>query len=172
MPKRTRARPAGVLGGRPHQLPCPEAGCRESVRRETNKPNACRRQEKPGEMLLGHRSYPNAKAHGDQSMIEKQETGELARPVVSQGSRGRVKAALLEPQPPGMELHILRHGRYRRSRRDRTVQFCRPKSPPAGRRPARPLKGTNEGPTSRSDVRLAGTRDRLKAARPKVTERP
>jgi hypothetical protein len=30
MPKRTRARPAGVLGGRKHQPPCPKAGCRES----------------------------------------------------------------------------------------------------------------------------------------------
>ena len=27
MPKRTRARPAGVLGGRPHQPPCPKAEC-------------------------------------------------------------------------------------------------------------------------------------------------
>ena len=126
MPKRTRACPAGVLGGRKHQPPCPKAGCRESVRRETNKPNACRRQEKPGEMLLGHRSYPNAKAHGDQSMIEKRETGELARPAVPQGPRDRVKVALLEPQPPGMELHILRHGRYGRSRRDRAVRFSPP----------------------------------------------
>jgi hypothetical protein len=30
MPKRTRARPAGALGGRKHQPPCPKAGCRES----------------------------------------------------------------------------------------------------------------------------------------------
>src|SRR4051812_22081764 len=75
MRKRTRICLVDVLGGRKHQPPCPKAGCRESVRRETNEPDACRRQEKPGEMLLGHRSYPNAKAHGDQSMIEKRETG-------------------------------------------------------------------------------------------------
>jgi hypothetical protein len=30
MPKRTMARPVGVVGGRPHQPPCPKAGCRES----------------------------------------------------------------------------------------------------------------------------------------------
>jgi hypothetical protein len=32
MPKRTRARPAGVLGGRPHQPPCPKAECGTAAR--------------------------------------------------------------------------------------------------------------------------------------------
>jgi hypothetical protein len=54
---------------------------------KTNKPNTCPRQEKPGKTLLGHRSYPNAKAHGDQSLIEKRETSEPAKLVVLQGSR-------------------------------------------------------------------------------------
>ena len=45
------------------------------------------------------------------------------------------------------------------------------KSPPAERRPARSFKGTNRGPTSRYHVRLARTRDRLRAARPMATER-
>ena len=49
--------------------------------------------------------------------------------------------------------------------------FRRPKSPPAERRPARSFKGTNRGPTSRSDVRSDRTRDRLRAARPMATER-
>ena len=32
MPKRTRARPAGGLGGRTHQPPCPEAECGQAAR--------------------------------------------------------------------------------------------------------------------------------------------
>jgi hypothetical protein len=32
MPKRTRARPAGALGGRKHQPPCPEAECGQAAR--------------------------------------------------------------------------------------------------------------------------------------------
>src|SRR3954451_2601714 len=35
--------------------------------------------------------------------------------------------------------------------------------PPIGRRPARSFKGSNKGPTSRSDVRSDRTRDHLKA---------
>jgi hypothetical protein len=72
-------------------------------------------------MLLGHRSDRMAKALGDKSMIEKRGTGEHARPVVLQGPRDRVKAGLLEPQTPMMEVHILRHGMLGRCWRDRTV---------------------------------------------------
>ena len=69
------------------------------------------RREKSGETLLGRRPYPKTKVDGDQSMTEKQGTGELARPVALQGPRDRAKAALLEPQIPAMEIHIPRHGR-------------------------------------------------------------
>ena len=72
-------------------------------------------------MFLGHRSDRMAKALRDKSLIEKREAGEHARPVVPQGPRDRVKAGLLEPQTPGMEPHIHRHGMYGRCRRDRTV---------------------------------------------------
>jgi hypothetical protein len=75
-------------------------------------------------MLLGHRSDRMAKALGDRSMIEKRETGEHARPVVLQGPRDTVKAGLLEPQTPGMERHILRHGMLGRCWRDRTVSVA------------------------------------------------
>jgi hypothetical protein len=75
-------------------------------------------------MLLGHRSDRMAKALWDKSMIEKRETGEHARPVVLQGPRDTVKAALLEPQTPGMEWHILRHGMLGRCWRDRTVSVA------------------------------------------------
>ena len=57
----------------------------------------------------------------DKSMVEKREAGEHARPVVPQGPRDRVKAGLLEPQTPGMERHIHRHGMYGRCRREVTV---------------------------------------------------
>ena len=59
----------------------------------------------------------------DKSMVEKREAGEHARPVVLQGPRDRVKAGLLEPQAPGMERHIHRHGMYGRCRRDGSVSF-------------------------------------------------
>jgi hypothetical protein len=75
-------------------------------------------------MLPGHRSDRMAKALGDKSMIEKRGTGEHARPVVLQGPRDRVKAGLLEPQTPGMERHILRHGMLGRCWRDRTVSVA------------------------------------------------
>ena len=72
-------------------------------------------------MLPGHRSDRMVKTLRDKSMVEKREAGEHARPVVPQGPRDKVKAGLLEPQTPGMERHIHRHGMYGRCRRDRTV---------------------------------------------------
>ena len=56
-------------------------------------------------------------------MVEKREAGEHARPVVPQGPRDRVKAGLLEPQTPGMERHIHRHGMYGRCPWNRTVSL-------------------------------------------------
>jgi hypothetical protein len=79
------------------------------------------RRGKLGEMLPGHRSDRMVKTLRDKSMVEKREAGEHARPVVPQGPRDKVKAGLLEPQTPGMERHIHRHGMYGRCRRDRTV---------------------------------------------------
>ena len=67
-------------------------------------------------MFLGRRSYRMAKALRDKSLIEKREAGEHARPP--QGPRDRVKAGLLEPQTPGMEPHIHRHGMYGRCWRE------------------------------------------------------
>jgi hypothetical protein len=90
---------------------------------KTTRLNSRPRREKSGETLLGHRSHPTAKVSGDQSMIEKRETGEPARPVVPQGPRDKAKAGLLEPQIPAMETHIPRHGRYGRGRRNRTVSL-------------------------------------------------
>ena len=125
--------------------------CGATVRRESGGSNTCRRQEKLGEMF--RRSYRMAKALGDKSLIEKRETGEHARPL--QGPRDRVKAGLLEPQTPGMEPHIHRHGRYGRCRWDRTVRIAPFELSP--HRTTRPFKGTNEGPASRSDVQFDGT---------------
>ena len=92
-----------------------------TVRRESGGSNPCLRQGKLGEMLPGHRSDRMVKTLRDKSMVEKREAGEHARPVVPQGPRDMVKAGLLEPQTPGMERHIHRHGMYGRCRRDRTV---------------------------------------------------
>jgi hypothetical protein len=69
-------------------------------------------------MLPGHRSDRMVKTLRDKSMVEKREAGEHARPVVPQGPRDRVKAGLLEPQTPGMEPHIHRHGMYGRCWRE------------------------------------------------------
>ena len=68
------------------------------------------RRGKLGEMLPGHRSDRMVKTLRDKSLVEKREAGEHARPVVPQGPRDMVKAGLLEPQTPGMERHIHRHG--------------------------------------------------------------
>ena len=92
------------------------------MRRESGESNPCRRREKLGKMFLGRRSDRMAKALRDKSLIEKRETGEHARPP--QGPRDRVKAGLLEPQTPGMEPHIHRHGMYGRCRWDRTVRVA------------------------------------------------
>ena len=90
--------------------------CGATVRRESGGSNTCRRREKLGKMFLGRRSYRMAKALRDKSLIEKREAGEHARPP--QGPRDRVKAGLLEPQTPGMEPHIHRHGMYGRCWRE------------------------------------------------------
>jgi hypothetical protein len=90
--------------------------CGATVRRESGESNTCRRREKLGKMFLGRRSYRMAKALRDKSLIEKREAGEHARPP--QGPRDRVKAGLLEPQTPGMEPHIHRHGMYGRCWRE------------------------------------------------------
>ena len=75
-------------------------------------------------MLPGHRSDRMVKTLRDKSLVEKREAGEHARPVVPQGPRDRVKAGLLEPQTPGMEPHIHRHGMYGRCWWDRTVRVA------------------------------------------------
>ena len=41
-----------------------------------------------------------------------------------QGPRDRAKAGLLGPQIPAMEIHIPRHGRYGRGRRNRTINLA------------------------------------------------
>jgi hypothetical protein len=94
---------------------------------KTTRLNPRPRREKSGETLLGHRPYPNAKADGDQSMAEKQGTGELAKPAALQGPRDMAKAGLPEPQIPAMESHIPRHGKYGRGRRNRAVVVSPPK---------------------------------------------
>ena len=63
--------------------------------------------------------------------------------------RDMVKDGLLEPQPPAMERHIPRHGMSGRGRQDRTVYVSPSETPPAERRPMRPFKEANRGPTSR-----------------------
>ena len=93
------------------------------MRRESGGSNPCRRQGKLGEMLPGHRSDRMVKTLRDKSLVEKREAGEHARPVVPQGPRDKVKAGLLEPQTPGMEPHIHRHGMYGRCPWNRTVSL-------------------------------------------------
>jgi hypothetical protein len=122
-------------------------------------------------MLLGQPPYRMAKALRDKSMVVKRGLGEHARPNALQGPRDMVKAGLLEPQSPVMERHIPRHGMSGHGRQNRVVSLSLPETPSAERRPMRLFKGTNGGPTSRYHVRLARTRDRLRAARPMVTER-
>ena len=132
--------------------------------------NPCCRQEKLKEVLLGHQPYRMAKALWDYSMVEKHEASEHARLVVVQDPRDTVKAGLPESQSPGMEAHIHRHGMYGRCPWNRTVSLSPSELFLQGRRPARSFKGTNRIPTSRSDVQLVRTRDRLQAARPMATE--
>ena len=104
-------------------------------------------------------------------MSGTREVAEVVYATDPQRLSDMVKAGLLEPQSPAMETHIPRHGMSGRGRQDRTVSLSPPKTPSAERRSTRPFKGTNRGPTSRYHVRLARTRDRLRAARPMATER-
>src|SRR3954454_1940482 len=85
--------------------------------------NPCLRQEKLKEVLLGRQPYRMAKALWDHSMVEKHEASEHARLVVVQDPRDTVKAGLPEPQSPGMEIHIHRHGMYGRCYWNRTVSL-------------------------------------------------
>src|SRR3954447_16575662 len=106
-------------------------------------------------------------------MVEKHETSEHARLVVVQGPRDTVKAGLPESQSPGMEAHIHRHGMYGRCPWNRTVSLSSSELFLQGTTvSARSFKGTNRIPTSRSDVQLVRTRDRLRAARLMATEWP
>jgi hypothetical protein len=123
-------------------------------------------------MLLGHPSDPMAKVSGDNSMAEKRGVGEHVRPAAPQDLRDMAKAGLLEPQTSEMELTSLVTACWDGADRIGRLISRRLKPPSVGRRPARPFKGTNEGPKSCSDVQLDETRDRLRAARPMVTERP
>ena len=140
------------------------------MRRESGGSNPCRRQGKLGEMLPGHRSDRMVKTLRDKNMVEKREAGEHARPVVLQGPRDKVKAGLLEPQTPGMERHIHRHGMYGRCRRDRTVTVS-PFELSSRRATANEaVQGVERGTYVTSNVRFDRTRDRLPAARPRATE--
>ena len=85
--------------------------------------NPCLRQEKLKEVLPGRQPYRRAKALWDHSMVEKHEASEHARLVVVQDPRDMVKAGLPEPQSPGMEIHIHRHGMYGRCYWNRTVSL-------------------------------------------------
>ena len=75
---------------------------------------------------------------------------------------------LLSRASASKNLELLVQGR---GRQDRAVSLSPPETPPAERRPTRPFKGANRGPTSRYHVRLARTRDRLRVARLMATER-
>jgi hypothetical protein len=66
-------------------------------------------QERFGGRPLGHLIHLQAKARGDKSMSEKREAPEGADGAVLQGPCDRAKAALLEPQSPGVEPHTHRH---------------------------------------------------------------
>jgi hypothetical protein len=61
------------------------------------------------EMTLGPTAYPAVKAKGDSSMPIKQKWSEDAYGHGLQGPRDKVRAALLEPQPPVMQAYISRH---------------------------------------------------------------
>ena len=134
--------------------------------------NPCCKREKLKEVLLGHQPYRMAKALWDHSMVEKHETGEHARLVVVQDPCDTVKAGLLESQTSEMEFTSLVTTCWDGADRIGRLISRRLKPPSVGRRPARPFKGTNEGPKSCSDVQLDETRDHLRVARPMVTERP
>jgi RNA-directed DNA polymerase len=61
------------------------------------------------EMTLGPTAYPAVKAKGDSSMPSKRTWSEDAYGHGLQGPRDKVRAALLEPQPPAMQAYIPRH---------------------------------------------------------------
>ena len=83
-------------------------------------------------MFLGHLTYLDAKARGDKSMPGKRWSSGGVQGGVPRGPRDMAKAGLLEPQSPGMESHIPRHGVSGRGRPNRAViislpetSFCR-----------------------------------------------
>jgi len=79
-------------------------------------------------MLLGHPSYPMAKASRDNSMAEKRGVGEHVKLTALQDLHDMAKDGLLEPQSPVMETHITRHGVSGRGRQDRAVSLWLPKT--------------------------------------------
>jgi len=140
------------------------------VRCGSGESNPCRRQAKLGEKLPGHRSDRMVKTLGNKSLIEKREADEHARP--RQGPRDRVKAGLLEPQTPGMERHIHRHGMYGRCRRDRTVTVS-PFELSSQRATANEVvQGVERGTYVTLGRSVRPNTGRLMAARPRATEWP
>lgn len=67
---------------------------------------------------LGSTAYLAAKAKGNNRMPSKRRMPRGAQGIAPQDPRSTVKAILLEPQSPGMELHILRLQRLSRSHPD------------------------------------------------------
>ncbi|EIM30997.1 hypothetical protein MicloDRAFT_00002780 [Microvirga lotononidis] len=61
------------------------------------------------EMTLGPTAYLAVKTKGDSSMPSKRKWSEDAYGHGLQGPRDKVRAALLEPQPPVMQMYIPRH---------------------------------------------------------------
>jgi len=79
-------------------------------------------------------------------MVEKRGVGEHARPAALQDLRDMAKAGLLEPQTSEMGLTSLVTACQDGADRIGRLISRRLKPPSVGRRPARPFKGTNEGP--------------------------
>ena len=57
---------------------------------------------------MGHPAHLDVKTEGDRSMPGKRETPEDAESRVLQDPRDKVKAKLLEPQSPAMQMYIPR----------------------------------------------------------------
>ena len=70
---------------------------------------------------MGHPAYLDVKTEGDRSMPGKRETPEDAEGRVPQDPRDMVKAKLLEPQSPTMQMYISRSQRLQRGHRHATV---------------------------------------------------
>jgi hypothetical protein len=104
-------------------------------------------------------SYPMAKVSEDNSMAEKRGVGEHARPAALQDLRDMAKAGLLEPQTSEMGLTSLVTACQDGADRIGRLVFRRLKPSSVERRPARPFKGSSEGPKSCSDVQFDETRD-------------